>query len=176
MELPPRARRIPLGFACKDGETGTTSACAENTSKSFGWTALNRNYLRVRGEYSLPSFNTEFALELPPRARRIRRIRSSIPRYRGTTSACAENTGGNQHFDRLAWNYLRMRGEYELPGLFSITIPELPPHARRIRRVASVPGGVPGTTSACAENTPKPFGISTLTRNYLRMRGEYRWV
>ena len=66
-----------------------------------------------------------------------------------------------------------MRGEYELPGLFSITIPELPPHARRIRRVASVPGGVPGTTSACAENTPKPFGISTLTRNYLRMRGEY---
>ena len=30
-----------------------------------------------------------------------------------------------------------------------------------------------GTTSACAENTPKPFGASTLTRNYLRVRGEY---
>ena len=153
MELPPRARRIPLGFACKDGETGTTSACAENTSKSFGWTALNRNYLRVRGEYSLPSFNTEFALELPPRARRIRRIRSSIPRYRGTTSACAENTGGNQHFDRLAWNYLRMRGEYHRAAAFQLGTQELPPHARRIHFINEGLVSALGTTSACAENT-----------------------
>ena len=30
---------------------GTTSACAENTAADLQVAALNRNYLRVRGEY-----------------------------------------------------------------------------------------------------------------------------
>ena len=52
VELPPRARRIPsIRF---DGvePLGTTSACAENTILQILRPAKQRNYLRVRGEYS----------------------------------------------------------------------------------------------------------------------------
>ena len=52
-ELPPRARRIPPMGPLDPLDGGTTSACAENTRtlpvKWCGW----RNYLRVRGEYTL---------------------------------------------------------------------------------------------------------------------------
>ena len=36
MELPPRARRIPLVFGFAYFEQGTTSACAENTLNELG--------------------------------------------------------------------------------------------------------------------------------------------
>ena len=91
-ELPPRARRIPYIGLPHHGHGGTTSACAENT---FFCTALSlhaRNYLRVRGEYSLEDTNTYIGLELPPRARRIRGMWGFWVAFWGTTSACAENT------------------------------------------------------------------------------------
>ena len=51
---------------------------------------------------------------------------------------------------------------------------ELPPRARRIR-CARCPGPVPpGTTSACAENTPFWCGQGDYHGNYLRVRGEYK--
>ena len=51
-ELPPRARRIP-GFQVASIRTlGTTSACAENTGEVVMFGGRNRNYLRVRGEYT----------------------------------------------------------------------------------------------------------------------------
>ena len=91
-ELPPRARRIPLGIKTTPYQKGTTSACAENTSAFSINTEGSRNYLRVRGEYTKKPEKTSFTVELPPRARRIR---TAVPRQRcegGTTSACAENT------------------------------------------------------------------------------------
>ena len=52
-ELPPRARRIRhLGGELGHG-IGTTSACAENTEAMAALLIRPRNYLRVRGEYSL---------------------------------------------------------------------------------------------------------------------------
>ena len=71
MELPPRARRIHL-FAVKFRVAdGTTSACAENTDYGFDEMFVGGNYLRVRGEYSLPPRLRWSVMELPPRARRI---------------------------------------------------------------------------------------------------------
>ena len=71
-ELPPRARRIQPPLARASIASGTTSACAENTSwrrgRRFGW----RNYLRVRGEYCFVKQKCRGWSELPPRARRIR--------------------------------------------------------------------------------------------------------
>ena len=78
---------------------GTTSACAENTGLDHLANSIDRNYLRVRGEYQghgiLPGrwgnylrVRGEYALdylhgllrtELPPRARRIRGF--PAPRY-----------------------------------------------------------------------------------------------
>ena len=50
-ELPPRARRIRLSPLPPDPRVGTTSACAENTSKRTTDARIYWNYLRVRGEY-----------------------------------------------------------------------------------------------------------------------------
>ena len=52
-------------------DTGTTSACAENTGNPAGKKTLSRNYLRVRGEYNAMRFKNDTIVELPPRARRI---------------------------------------------------------------------------------------------------------
>ena len=51
VELPPRARRILHQINPYTGETGTTSACAENTGFDKIILTELRNYLRVRGEY-----------------------------------------------------------------------------------------------------------------------------
>ena len=92
LELPPRARRIPISAEHLMDYYGTTSACAENT---FPWS--NRvfgvwNYLRVRGEYTLIVKKITLYRELPPRARRIHGNPTISIDLRGTTSACAENT------------------------------------------------------------------------------------
>ncbi len=52
----------------------------------------HRNYLRVRGEYFTGA--------------------QSMTHTMGTTSACAENTHGQNPPERKIWNYLRVRGEY----------------------------------------------------------------
>ena len=70
-ELPPRARRIPLGCGvCIIGD-GTTSACAENTWGGVNYFGVWWNYLRVRGEYLPLPLASRRKEELPPRARRI---------------------------------------------------------------------------------------------------------
>ena len=53
MELPPRTRRILSDYVDEPELIGTTSAYAENTSKSFSRYRKSGNYLRVRGEYIL---------------------------------------------------------------------------------------------------------------------------
>ena len=91
-ELPPRARRIHRASNMIPHHRGTTSACAENTS----WLALAasslRNYLRVRGEYTVVWEGVNGMPELPPRARRIHSHGDHFDEILGTTSACAENT------------------------------------------------------------------------------------
>ena len=112
MELPPRARRIRQSWSWRGRQSGTTSACAENTKTcSVGWGCL-RNYLRVRGEYGFCNPKEGVALELPPRARRILRHVGGEHHPTGTTSACAENTPQNVSECDIAGNYLRVRGEY----------------------------------------------------------------
>ena len=71
---------------------GTTSACAENTLSRAKPSPKIGNYLRVRGEYRVLGPKGRLSMELPPRARRIRKIDSYQWDKYGTTSACAENT------------------------------------------------------------------------------------
>ena len=120
----------------------------------------SRNYLRVRGEYRAVIARATELGELPPRARR-------------TTSACAENTQQFGVTDRIQRNYLRVRGEYTLNYTHHPNPPELPPRARRIHVILVKILRVRGTTSACAENTPKLQNGLQAARNYLRVRGEY---
>ena len=172
-ELPPRARRIRQVRFRNIPNDGTTSACAENTRGFVGRSWRGWNYLRVRGEYNIPSGFKVTLRELPPRARRIR---SRIPAWyscRGTTSACAENTANHTVLDRSPRNYLRVRGEYNRPVNSVRLSVELPPRARRIPSSSNTGKKYSGTTSACAENTTVVLMLNLMARNYLRVRGEY---
>ena len=91
---------------------GTTSACAENTFCPTLDTRAPRNYLRVRGEYTMADRMDQYLTELPPRARRIHSHGDHFDEILGTTSACAENTNNRGHFHPFSRNYLRVRGEY----------------------------------------------------------------
>ena len=174
-ELPPRARRILSTYIVAMLEIGTTSACAENTGLVWGDGSPDGNYLRVRGEYSNATRKGSSGPELPPRARRIQiKIDVNKP-LKGTTSACAENTGGTAAPARNRRNYLRVRGEYLSGDTRGFQWGELPPRARRIHPIDNKIILLRGTTSACAENT-QPRGNNPIAqRNYLRVRGEYRW-
>ena len=153
MELPPRARRIRSPSGSRASSMGTTSACAENTRKGLLLRLRDGNYLRVRGEYRTPRVGGGVPPELPPRARRIPASSKANDPTGGTTSACAENTSHQQSAPALPRNYLRVRGEYFSPRVWSSQRAELPPRARRIPPVGvAVPISL-GTTSACAENT-----------------------
>ncbi len=172
-ELPPRARRIPVDSAKAGHGGGTTSACAENTSRRKPTRKWQRNYLRVRGEYFTEWPWAKRTRELPPRARRIP-PKPSVPVFaNGTTSACAENT--QQKIPRAPgdWNYLRVRGEYIWPEAKNTLNKELPPRARRILEEFKECLKKQGTTSACAENTGQEDCHGCSRRNYLRVRGEY---
>ena len=153
VELPPRARRIPLNTHLGAKEVGTTSACAENTQEFLIEAAATRNYLRVRGEYVDIRKLDSVSRELPPRARRILRCLRRQYWQRGTTSACAENTLSAMLLSRSLWNYLRVRGEYPATIESLIRKVELPPRARRIPITSNSTDTRSGTTSACAENT-----------------------
>ena len=154
-ELPPRARRIHCVRESIRVKTGTTSACAENTGRYSCWSSRIRNYLRVRGEYTNATAGLMCYGELPPRARRIHPVDHDRIFLRGTTSACAENTSVNVMYDFPWGNYLRVRGEYG-SGVATVgCMMELPPRARRIQPFDSIEGFLRGTTSACAENTPR---------------------
>ncbi len=172
-ELPPRARRIHLPAIPEGDDLGTTSACAENTSKVSLIVLAIVNYLRVRGEYPTRPRRSAHHLELPPRARRIRPSSRGIIINIGTTSACAENTANRVSSNGIGGNYLRVRGEYPSPISMGITCVELPPRARRILRNGLLGPAPSGTTSACAENTATILEPTRPTRNYLRVRGEY---
>ena len=111
-ELPPRAQRIPSIFPRVIDKPGTTSACAENTHIIASFLHRIRNYLRVRGEYGNSLSQSRADKELPPRARRILIVRSTLFWPCGTTSACAENTSYLPWVADFTWNYLRVRGEY----------------------------------------------------------------
>ncbi len=152
-ELPPRARRIPQHPSPASWQCGTTSACAENTTRPPHAYMGPGNYLRVRGEYYSPREICGPALELPPRARRIPPPGSHAPIYMGTTSACAENTIFDCATSFAAGNYLRVRGEYRGGDDGYGALEELPPRARRIHVTTPRSATRGGTTSACAENT-----------------------
>ena len=66
-----------------------------------------------------------------------------------------------------------MRGEYRLLIIHTSLPWELPPRARRIPMVLIILLYLPGTTSACAENTLFTAASLNAPRNYLRVRGEY---
>ena len=172
-ELPPRTRRIRQETITAGAHLGTTSAHAENTILWHRWTAIQRNYLRARGEYCLSTVCRYFLGELPPRTRRIRASAANADKYFGTTSAHAENTTGAQSMTHTMGNYLRARGEYSGSRIHSLFSVELPPRTRRIRIEPLAASMLSGTTSAHAENTTENKNSTQHARNYLRARGEY---
>ena len=158
-ELPPRTRRIRQETITAGAHLGTTSAHAENTILWHRWTAIQRNYLRARGEYCLSTVCRYFLGELPPRTRRIHDGLFDRAGGVGTTSAHAENTWSEAITLGDPRNYLRARGEYCNACVILLFGAELPPRTRRIQTPESPPAPPRGTTSAHAENTLNELGL-----------------
>ena len=152
MELPPRARRIQPVLPKNWFVQGTTSACAENTGLDHLANSIDRNYLRVRGEYQGHGI-------LPGRWGNYLRVRGEYQ--------------GHGILPGRWGNYLRVRGEYPKQCHKERLIRELPPRARRIQISAGDAADLQGTTSACAENTYQRLCRRRRSMNYLRVRGEY---
>ena len=127
----------------------------------------------MRGEYADDALVPAKVSELPPRARRIRKLVRRTQGGHGTTSACAENTLHAHICQIRGRNYLRVRGEYPPSTRRYWCKRELPPRARRIRQYAQDNGIHVRTTSACAENTVWFGRPRSRPGNYLRVRGEY---
>ena len=172
-ELPPRTRRIRPPCPILANHRGTTSAYAENTTLVMWVLCGMWNYLRVRGEYAIAWHVSRWILELPPRTRRILTPEQINDTMIGTTSAYAENTPAAPSTTSMAWNYLRVRGEYSIISCFSSGTKELPPRTRRIPPTPCFTSHYIGTTSAYAENTAYHRRPHHHRRNYLRVRGEY---
>ena len=132
-----------------------------------------RNYLRVRGEYCFIIIFAFLLRELPPRTRRIPLAAAKPVGAAGTTSAYAENTAWGTIAGEAQRNYLRVRGEYKPRAWAWAPWRELPPRTRRIPVSGRNFFPLSGTTSAYAENTSGRRLRTRLTRNYLRVRGEY---
>ena len=130
----------------------------------------------MRGEYENGGDYNEEGEELPPRARRILGDPAMTTFGRGTTSACAENTGRPEEWATHLGNYLRVRGEYAFTQSGLCRSPELPPRARRIVLTVHAEIILAGTTSACAENTLFRVVEVFTEWNYLRVRGEYIYL
>ena len=152
---------------------GATSVYAENTYRIGRSHPMGRNYLRVRGEYTDKSLSGTPVTELPPRTRRIPARQLPARGERGTSSAYAENTISEHLHGTRPWNYLRVRGEYDLGTGEYKNGSELSPRTRRIPGCDGDEACCCGTTSACAENTPSAHRRGASPRNYLRVRGEY---
>ena len=131
-ELPPRTRRILHRKQFWGVFLGTTSAYAENTVGVDAHGACKWNYLRVRGEYVIPTSERPELMELPPRTRRILLLHIKAGNVAGTTSAYAENTSEPAALLSALGNYLRVRGEYLAAIASCACALELPPRTRRI--------------------------------------------
>ena len=152
---------------------GATSVYAENTYRIGRSHPMGRNYLRVRGEYPPDNYPRGVNGELAPRTRRILFLNICTELVYGTTSAYAENTSSAKPSNRLSWNYLCVRGEYDLGTGEYKNGSELPPRTRRIPVLYLRIDAIFGTTSAYAENTDRVKAATDEHRNYLRVRGEY---
>ena len=113
----------------------------------------------MRGEYRAGRGLSPPPFQLPPRARRIRGFVQTPAGKFATTSACAENTGNDTILNSPRYNYLRVRGEYEINPMLYPNMLELPPRTRRIQMLAQGAGMISGTTSAYAENTLAHSGV-----------------
>ena len=110
-EIPPRARRrvqLPQRFLAL---SGNTSACAEKSASAVTPSTFGRKYLRVRGEEVVRYAPCRAVLEIPPRARRRGDAQVLDLAGIGNTSACAEKSGAQRHWEGGDRKYLRVRGE-----------------------------------------------------------------
>ena len=130
-ELPPHARRRARSIAQAPAAVGITSACAEKRLVGYRGIVGIGNYLRMRGEEPLSCVSSTATRELPPHARRRVPRRCRCFADHGITSACAEKSAATPRRLQARRNYLRMRGEEFISSTPTISMRELPPHARR---------------------------------------------
>ena len=107
---PPRVRsRLPVQARLR-GETGITSACAEQTSTATPRMSFRRDHLRVCGADPLLGDARACGEGSPPRVRSRLFVAPVLSAVAGITSACAEQTSSRARFLVDSWDHLRVCG------------------------------------------------------------------
>ena len=168
---PPRVRsRLFLG-AIRVGQSGITSACAEQTNTNLDKPLDRRDHLRVCGADPSGLPVPVAPLGSPPRVRSRQPRRRQRRQPRRITSACAEQTRPWTRPPPARTDHLRVCGaDSEDPSLTN-GMGGSPPRVRSRLQRAGVPLVEHGITSACAEQTFSVRSGTRSSRDHLRVCG-----
>ena len=152
---PPRVRSRHASDAVLDGETGITSACAEQTQARPKHHPSRKDHLRVCGADLLFASFRSWPRGSPPRVRSRRAGRGVVRLLSRITSACAEQTLSARSSTTRFWDHLRVCGADQAAAGTDPGMGGSPPRVRS-RRERGTPHAVDaGITSACAEQTER---------------------
>ena len=128
----------------------------------FGHPAVGGDHLRVCGADDLIAANTITGDGSPPRVRSRLRVPRREDRQRRITSACAEQTSSLWRTCFSCWDHLRVCGADATRCCCATRTRGSPPRVRSRRKALPEDNLNVGITSACAEQTPLPFGPSMI--------------
>ena len=168
---PPRVRsRLERGLE-PSGHHGITSACAEQTHTSSASGEPASDHLRVCGADLANASVMRISSGSPPRVRS--RQGHVLPSRcgAGITSACAEQTSRRSARRTRSPDHLRVCGADEVGVTPSASELGSPPRVRSRHHVVPVRGCDRGITSACAEQTSRPWDAPHATADHLRVCG-----
>ena len=168
---PPRVRSRRNRLTFQLPRTGITSACAEQTRHPTCHRPPPRDHLRVCGADCSRPHSRRYTLGSPPRVRSRQRVAARRAGVHGITSACAEQTHPKPSVDGGVEDHLRVCGADSSRCCKILATVGSPPRVRSRLHAREPCGRYGGITSACAEQTQPPPGLSAVTWDHLRVCG-----
>ena len=182
------AQRVPGGIipACAGGALrrqrerkqaiGIIPACAGSTRPRPPHTCRPRDYPRMRGEHTSPSWHRPPSPESSPHVRGAPDLLAAPLVGLGIIPACAGSTRASPPTGRLTGDHPRMRGEHCTPSACRRRGRGSSPHARGARRVKPHLVVARGIIPACAGSTASVWVVPSSAWDHPRMRGEHDWL
>ena len=150
---PPLARGVRDLNTIRFFERGITPACAGSTLPDTSREIWRRDHPPLRGEYFVVPIRYDLHEGSPPLARGVRFMTVQYSRNPGITPACAGSTRCTKDTLQQFRDHPRLRGEYLMEPLVTVSALGSPPLGRGVLRLTRVDSWVRAITPACAGST-----------------------